>query len=393
MIAGKAKLITEAYQDGRDADAYLKFFRHTDDDYRRLLDASNGLEDLIYKRRLVPPFGTVTQLLMETLPCLQDIMDEYGKNNSDTRTSVKSLNNSLPGLIINTITDLDPKLEALEINSTMKYANSLKKVHLDACSSDNREICSLGALYDLFKLRAQLEVKNEEIKVLLNGSVRNLTEMIENFVQENGTLFTFFKQTSDDDKRALKQMLEYYVNQISFCLMETSRTYEKILNNGQPSMKTTSTYNNFLSDLNYVNLTLYGTCKKGGLVVDTLFNVTNRQELAFKIIHFISHGESAVQDTIKAMQFKEALIAFADDMEKKLSSSDYDIRLLNTSLYDIETMDHLLNKYIQNEGTGNGDKFQKSSLYDILHASNDPFREGIIVKKILNLAIHKTVIK
>lgn len=376
MIGLKTKIIQDAYTIGRDAGSYLNIFRHIDSDYNNIQEASNGLQELIVKKKLVPPFGTVSEQIVNSLDCMKSLLKEYNKDNSETRNALKNMNSSLPTNLIQAITELDPKLETLEISKTLKFANSLKKIHLDSCTNENQEICSLGALYDMLKIREQLEKKNDEIKSLMDIQIKNLSSLIETFVEENGTLNEYFKKTSDADKDELKKMLEYYVNQITFCLMETSRTFEKLLNNGQPSMKSKTIYNNFLNDLNYVNLTIFGTCKKGGLVMDSLFNATDRQELAFKIIHMISHGESSVQDTIKSLTFRSTLMDFADELETKMSAQSYDMRLLNQSLLAIENMDQLLNKFV---GQSNEETFRKSQLYEVLFTSNSPFAQGINV--------------
>lgn len=371
-LRSKLHQIQESYQLGRDAGAFLTFYQHVDTDYLNILQLSNGFDNFIVKKKLVPPYGSVSQILLQNVVCLKEIIEEFS-NNYKKKLLLNSVNTTLNGALMKVVKELDSNIESIEIDECLKFATSLfQKYANTTCFNGSEEICSLSALYDVLEIRDQLKAKKFETEILLNGLIKNFTVLMEEFIRENQTLHKTNNEVNNGGGK-LKQILEYYAYHAKLCLVETSNIYKHILSNGQPSLKTEEDYINFLNDLSSANSTILSVCKQAGNDVQSLFGVKNRKELAGLIVHLLKETET---NTVKMIGFNKRLMEFAENVAKKFSFSSYDERLLNQSLYDVESMNYLLNKYLSQTTK---EIFKKSELYSLLYLSNAPFQKGINV--------------
>lgn len=371
----KDQLLHEYYKRGRDSSSFLYFYVKRDKDYKNLQLASKGYENLMRQKKFLPPYGSVREILFDKLPCLQEFFQNFRKNESDTKSPIPSINFNLTltETIKKAITALEPKIDKLEIETLLRFAVSMKDTHLINCSSEKDEICSVAALYDMLTIRTQLQEKNTEIQTLSSKQVKILISLFELFLRKDGTLYQLFNQRKIDDRNLLKEMMEQYINQIALCLNETARIYERLLRSGQPTMKTAKLYESFLEELSNVNETIYNTCNGGASVLDYLYNFTNRQELAAKIINLMSISESG---TTKKFLYSRIVVELVENMDKKLNSFEYNYGNLNDSLLHVDRMNNLLKKYLTQSVEN---LFKKTDLYKELKDLNDPFQSGILV--------------
>lgn len=376
MLETKESLLQDSYQQGRDAAAYLKLFYDRDSDYMNVIEAAMGFQKLIVAKKLVPPYGSIFDVLSARTPCLEDIFSIYGNNVTEVKLLLKSFNTSLTGAIIKSMMELDPLIDTLDVDKVLKFSLTLKEIHLPTCSDVYPEICSLPALYDMLKIRAQLEEKFAHVQLLMEGRFQNLSSLTTVFNREIDQQPHLYKHIKQEDREHLKDILDYYVKHMNICLTDISRLYEEILNSGQPTMKTADDYEKFLNNLKLAKWVISETCKQAGPGVKVLYNVTNHQELSAKIVKLITSSEAS---TMNSIRFTNAMIDFVEDINEKFVHNGYDERLLNQSLYDVEMMDDLLNRYL-NQSTA--EVFMKSEFYKLLHLANVPFQQGVHVSEL-----------
>lgn len=385
MLGDKLSLIQEAYQMGRDAGAFLNFYHNKDNDYLNIYKASNGYRELIMGRKLVPPFGTILEILLQQLPCLDSLLTSFGTNASDIKSLLNSFNTTLTETLMKIVSDLDSNVDNLEIDQLYNFSISMKDVHLKNCVRGLEDICSLPALYDMLKIRSRLELKKDQIESLMNKQYKNLTSLTNLFHKDNRNLTKPFQHITESDRKELKLILDDYVKLVNNCLSETYSIYDKILNDGHPSMRSEFEYDKFLETLRNVKLTLNQTCKLIGTEIKADFGSgENRGDLAQKIIKLITDNE---KNTMKSIRFNNALVELIEEIGNKFISNGYDQRLLNQSLFEIEVMDTLLNKYV-NQTTQ--EVFTKSSFFNLLYASNPPFQNGVNVSKFNTKSVELT---
>lgn len=375
-VTSKMHLIQDAYQLARDAGSFLTFYQHSDNDYLNILQLSSAYENLIIKKKLVPPFGTVQQLLFNKFRCLTDLKEIFGIQRR--KSLLTAINTTLTDDIVQVVQELDQKMEAVEIGEVMDFAQYVREAYQNTtCSNESREICSLATLYDMLELRDRIKQKRNEIEILQHGLVKNFFDLLSEFVRLNDTSLLTPSKNREEESRKLKRLLEHYLNHINFCLTKTNEIYKKILSRGQPSLKSLETFEIFTNNLNEANFTLFHICKYSGYA-QLLFNVKDRTEIAWKIVDLLSKSETA---KVKSIGFNKVLIDFVENSEKKFKMSDQDNRLLNQSLKDIESMNVLLNQYL-NQTTQN--IFKKSVLFNLMYVSNQPFQRGINVSALFN---------
>lgn len=374
MLGSKIQLLQDAYQQGKDSAAFLRFFQQMDQNYNSVLEASKGFESLIVQKRLVPPYGTIANVLLEQLQCLDDLLHTYGKNVTLGKSSKKKkkIDKSLYGVLTKNIKNLDSKLDTLDIDEIFNFSYSLTKIHLNKCTAESKEICSLAALYDFLKIRTQLVNQKMQVQSL-NDLLKNFTRSVDQYFGKSQFKFPTDNETEFDDDKRLKHILQYYVRQVTICLKDTNRIYDKILNSGQPNMKSSNSYYGFLNDLHSINLTIHATCKKGGSHVEALFNVSDRRHLALKTIELMATSETELS---KISRFGNMMTEMVGKMQNKLWSLDYNKQLLNQSLYDIQTIDKVLEKYLSQTTE---EVFRKSQFYKALYSMKQPFQRGLNV--------------
>lgn len=373
MIGSKRTSLVEAYQRGRDAVEFLTFYQKIDDDYKNLLEASRGYDSLIVKMKLVPPYGTIPQMLLEKLRCIGDIFLKYDKNYTDPKVAQKNFNASLIDATVKTVKELDKKIEGLEIEEIIKLAKSIEEAHLGNCVKGREEICSVAALYDMLTLRNKLEEKNMQIKSLLNVDMKHLRNLLELFLGKNGTLFQMYNQSDHVERDTLKHMLEYYDDQVMLCLSECNKIYERILKSGHPTMKTAALYYSFMKELDNINQTIYDSCKAGGEAIESNFSVTSRRQLFWNITHLLTATES---ENVKKFRYNSIIVELVENMERKFFSYEYDEKLLNESLTDVENMNYLLNDFMDQSAQR---MLKKSDFYGNFSSKNQSFHRGMIV--------------
>lgn len=380
LIGSDEASYQKIYETGKNGGAFINLLRRMEQEYLEIDDASQSYDRCIAEEKLVPPYGTVADLLLTKLPCLNQLVTNIVKPNGNSSSTIDTNKVqtviSLNSDIGKSLTDLDSNIDVFNVNETLDLAKSTKAKYLDTCADGAEEVCALPALYEMLKIREMISTKCEQADSYLKTKVLLLRNL--SLALESSATPLHMTPAQKNQTKTLSSVLKYYLDTVEACLKATVTTYSSIIEkNEQPSLKIRAAYDNFLIQLDTVASASEIYCKNGGTKVgDYVQGGDNRRSLAVHILDLLEAGTKTTTDIITQLQYHSQVVLFVQSLQAQTEFNSYDLKSLNASIYELQSMMELLDSYLKQTIEN---RMTKSDLFTEIFSLKKQFQEAVLV--------------